>query len=213
LGRVLNFIAVLALALPAIAHATDVTVIGLFPTKVVVQINGGAPRTLAVGQKTAEGVTVVSIERDGATLEVDGRRKPLKMGQHHASGATSDRQTVTLNADSRGHFLVDGQINGGSVRFLLDTGATSIALSAADARRLGVNYQRGQAVRMNTANGIAGGYRITLDTVRIGDIALNGVEAVVMEGNALPVALLGMTFLNRTEMRREGQTMTLTRRF
>ena len=68
-------------------------------------------------------------------------------------------------------------------------------------------------MRLNTANGAAVGYRITLDSVRIGDISLNGVEAVVMEGNALPVALLGMTFLNRMEMRRDGQTMTLTKRF
>ena len=196
------------------AAATDVTVVGLFPTKVVLQINGGAARTLAVGQKTAEGVVVVSIEREAATLEIDGKRRSLKMGQHQASaGGSPGKQSVTLNADTRGHFIAEGQINGGSIRFLLDTGATSIALSAADAGRLGIAYQRGQVVRLNTANGVAVGYRITLDSVRIGDISLNGVEAVVMEGNALPVALLGNTFLNRMEMRRDGQTMTLTKRF
>ncbi len=206
-------IAVLPLCFAGFAQATDVTVVGLFPSKAVVQINGGAPRTLAIGQKTAEGVMVVSVERDGAIIEIDGKRKALKMGQHHASAPSPGRQSVVLNADWRGHFIVEGQINGGSIRFLLDTGATVIALPAADARRLGVEYQRGNAVRMSTANGIAGGYRITLDTVRIGDISLNGVEAVVMEGNAMPMALLGMTFLNRMEMRREGQTMTLTKRF
>jgi aspartyl protease family protein len=66
---------------------------------------------------------------------------------------------------------------------------------------------------VGTANGTAIAYKVTLDTVRVGDIAINNVDAVVLEGGQLPFALLGMSFLNRMEMKREGQVMILTRRF
>jgi len=81
------------------------------------------------------------------------------------------------------------------------------------ARRLGLDYLKGRKAVMETANGIAAAYRIKLDTVRIGDLTVNNVDAVVMEGDSLPVALLGMSFLNRMDIRREGQIMTLTKRY
>jgi aspartyl protease family protein len=98
------------------------------------------------------------------------------------------------------------------VRFLVDTGATTIALPAADAKRLGINYLKGDQGLVQTANGSASAYRVKLDTVRLGDITLNGVDAVVLEGG-LTTPLLGMSFLNRTEMKRDGETMVLTKRF
>src|SRR5258708_24942126 len=122
-------------------------------------------------------------------------------------------QSATLTADARGHFVVDGQINGGAVRFLVDTGATAVSLSSADAARLGIDYRKGQPGLMGTANGTVAGYRVKLDTVRVGDIVVNNVDAAVMEGNQMPFALLGMSFLNRMEMKREGETMVLIRRF
>ncbi len=203
------------LALAAFASAAfsqSVTVVGVFPNKAVVQIDGGAPRTISVGQKTGEGVRLVSVERDSATFEIKGQRKTLKMGQHHSTDAGSKNPTVTLSADTRGHFVTDGQVNGGTIRFIVDTGATVVALSAGDARRLGIDYRKGQPVLMNTANGVSQGFHVKLDTVRVGSITINNVDAVVMENQAMP-ALLGMSFLNRTQMRRDGQIMTLTKRF
>ena len=198
----------------AAARATDVNVVGLFPGKAVVSINGGAPRTLSLGQKTAEGVTLLATERESATLEVDGQRKTLRIGQAYtaAGGGASVAQSITLAADTRGHFLVDGQINGSSVRFLVDTGATMIALSAADADRLGIDYRKGQPGMTSTANGAAPTYRIKLDSVRVGNITVNNVDAAVL-GAPMPMVLLGMSFLNRMEMKRDGQTMVLTKRF
>lgn len=195
------------------AHATSINVVGVFPGKAVVQINGAAPRTLSVGQK-AEGVTLVAVERDSAVLEIDGRRRALKMGQQHVSQAqaASSRQSTVLAADSRGHFIVDGQINGGPVRMVVDTGATLVAIPVTDADRLGVRYRDGQLAMMNTANGVAPAWRVRLESVRVGEITINNVDAVVMESSSMPV-LLGMSFLNRTEMRREGQSMTLIKRF
>ncbi|MGH8703699.1 MAG: retropepsin-like aspartic protease family protein [Burkholderiales bacterium] len=202
----------LALALLGPAAAADLNVVGLFGNKAVVSINGSPPRTMSVGQRSPEGVALVAVDRETATFEVDGERRTLRMGQAYTSRAAAGSGSVTLKADARGHFLADGQVNGGSVRFLVDTGATTIALPAADARRLGIDYAKGQRGIVQTAGGPTPAYRVILDTVRIGDIAINGVEAVVIE-TGLPFALLGMSFLNRTEMRREGETMVLIKRF
>ncbi len=196
------------------AGATDVTVIGLFPGKAVVVVNRGAPRTLSVGDRTPEGVLLVSSDSKGAVLEVDGRRETREMGRHFESaGLTSARTTVTLPADSRGQFFADGQVNGAQMRFLVDTGATSVLLPAAEARRAGIDYRRGERWRIQTANGLAGAYRVTLASVTVGDITAYNVDAVVAETHGLDVALLGMSFLNRTEMRRDGAFMTLTKRY
>jgi aspartyl protease family protein len=98
------------------------------------------------------------------------------------------------------------------VRFNLDTGATVVALPGADANRLGIDYRKGRAGLIDTANGPARAWQVPLDTVRVGNIELHNVEAVVVE-SGLEVALLGMTFLNRVEMQRDGATMTLIRRY
>ena len=206
-------VASLLFLLPAAGQAVDIDVIGLFPGKAVVVIDGGPIRTLSVGQKTAQGVTLLSTDRETAIFDINGLQKKLNIGQHRA-GPTSAQpsQSATLTADTRGHFVVEGQINGGSVRFLVDTGATAIALSSADATRLGIDYRKGQRGLVGTANGTAVAYRVKLDTVQVGGIVANNVDAAVLEGN-LPMALLGMSFLNRMDMKREGQTMVLIKRF
>lgn len=195
------------------ALATDVNVVGLFPGKAVIQINGGAPRTLSAGQKQ-EGVLLVSSDRESAVFEIDGRRRTLKLGQQQVSraGTLDPASTAVMSADSRGHFFANGQINGGSVRMVVDTGASVVAIPLNDAIRLGIDYRKGEETSMNTANGLAAAWKVKLDTIRVGNITMNGIDAVVMEGGNMPV-LLGMSFLNRTEMKREGPTMTLTKRF
>ncbi len=194
------------------ALAADVGVVGLFPGKAVLVVDGRAPKTYSVGNPVSDTVKLLAVTSAAATLEVDGKRQTIAIGEHVNRTAPSGPASVTLKADSRGHFMAQGQINGGMVRMLLDTGATMIALSAADANRLGINYKKGELGMVNTANGTAPVYRVTLNTVKIGDIELNQVEALVQEAG-LPFALLGMSFLNRTEMRREGQQMTLTKRY
>jgi aspartyl protease family protein len=210
----LRIVAVLICLAPSAGWATDVSVIGLFPGKAVIVINGGAPRVVTAGQNPVEGVALVSTDRETATLLIDGQKKTLKIGQQQGAQVTaSAAQSATLTANSQGHFLIDGQINGGQVRFLVDTGATMVALSSTDANRLGIDYRKGQPGLMGTANGAAVAYRVRLDTVRVGDIVVNNVEASVLEGNLIPFALLGMSFLNRMDMKRAGDTMVLIKRF
>ena len=210
----LVLLAACAFAAPP-AAAADVALVGVIGDKAaVLAVDGGNPKTVKVGQSWS-GITVISVEKERATVEIDGKRRGLARGQHYRSGAAvaSDRQSVTLAADASGHFFVEGAINGNPVRFLVDTGATVIALSAADAERLGIDYRKGRLVAVNTANGVAPAYLVKLDTVKLGAIELNWVDAAVHERSGLPMALLGMSFLSRVEMRRDGQTMTLIRRF
>jgi aspartyl protease family protein len=207
----LSLAALALFALPV--AATEVTLVGLIGAKAIVVIDGGPPRTLAPGQKTAEGVVLLGTEKETASFDIDGQKRILSMGRAYSAAPRDGRQNVTLAADARGHFVTMGSINGGSVRFLVDTGATFVSLPASEARRLGINYLQGQRGQVQTANGVAAVYRVKLDAVRVGEVELNNVDAVVAENDAMGVTLLGMSFLNRMEMKRDGQSMTLTKRF
>lgn len=196
------------------AHALDVNVVGLFSGKAVVSVNRGAPRILSVGERTPEGVRLISADSKAAVLEVEGKRMTLEMGQHFETAEqTGSRNTVTLAADSRGHFVVDGQVNGAHVRFLVDTGATFVSIPASDAARLGIDLSNARRGVSQTANGPVTVYRTTLESVTVGGVTIFNVEASVHASKGLDVALLGMSFLNRTEMRRDGGSLTLTKRF
>jgi len=205
--------AALALALAAVpAAALDVSLVGTFGDKAaILVIDGGEPRTVRVGRQVS-GVTVVSVERDRAVIEVGGAQRTLARGQHYSAGAPAERQSVTLAADTYGHFITEGAINGTAVRFVIDTGATVVALPASDAVRLGLDYRKGVVALTKTAAGVVPVYRVRFDSVRLGAIEIAAVDGVVIE-QGLDIALLGMSFLSRVEMRNEGQLMTLTRRY
>src|SRR5574340_486215 len=194
------------------AWATSVSVVGLFKDKAIVSIDGGRPRTLSAGQ-TVQGVKLVAADSGSARFDVDGKGRKLAMGQSFAGGAmAAERQSVSLTADARGHFEAAGSLNGYPMNFLVDTGATSIVISADEARRIGIDYKAGQTVGVGTAAGVVPAWRVKFNTVKIGGITAHMVEGMVME-TGLNVPLLGMSFLNRMEMKRDGQTMTLTQRY
>ena len=211
LGSCLRFV-IFACALPA--AATDLNVIGLFPGKAVIVVDRGQPRTLAVGQRSPEGVLLVSTDSRAAVLEVEGKRYTIEMGQHFETPAlTGSRNSVTLASNAQGHWVTDGQVNGQRVRFLVDTGATVVVLPALDAKRLGIDYRRGQRAISQTASGPVPVYRVRFDTVTVGDLTLHNVDGVVQDAPGLDIALLGASFLNRTEMRHEGANLTLSKRY
>lgn len=188
---------------------------GLFNGKAVLIVNGAKPRTVNVGE-TVAGVKLVSANSETAVIEFEGKRQTLGMGHGTrigASTASSGSGQAVLTADSRGHFFTTGSINGTSVRFMVDTGASSIGLSVDEARRLGLNYLAGTPGRVATANGTAMAYKLKCDNVRVGEITLSNVDCVVVDGAGLNVALLGMSFLNRTQMLRDGDTLKLMRRY
>jgi len=215
-GRMRYFISLslfLACAMGPAAARAEVALIGTIGDKAaVIAIDGGDPKTVKVGQRWS-GVTIIAVEKDRAIVEIDGKKRVLAQGQHYRqAGAVAERQSVTLAADSTGHFISEGSINGIPIRFIVDTGATSIALPGAEALRMGIDYRKGQRGFTQTANGPAPTYLVKLETVRLGAIELNGVDAIVIE-QGLNIALLGMSFLGRVEMKQDGSTMTLLRRF
>ena len=104
---------------------------------------------------------------------------------------------ASIGGDASGHFRVDGTVNGTHVRFLVDTGATDIALTAFDAQRLGFDPKSlDYTVPYRTANGVAYAARITLDEVAIGSVSVRNVTASVSQ-EGLDESLLGMSFLGR----------------
>jgi aspartyl protease family protein len=203
----------LACALPALA--AEVALIGVIGDKaVVIAVDGGEPKTLKLGQ-TWNGIRLIAVEKTHATVELEGRQRVLLLGQHYrnAQPASDGRQTATLSADPRGHFFADATINGQPMRFVVDTGASVVVLLAADATRMGIDWRKGRPAPMQTANGSTTGYLVKLQSVRVGGIELQNVDGVVVEQGLGSFGLLGMSFLNRLEMRRDGEKMELIRRF
>lgn len=196
------------------AADTQVNIVGLFSNKAVVMINGGKPKTLSIGQ-TSEGVKLISANSTSATLLIEGKTKQLGMGQAASVGgsAAGASQSVTLYANTEGHFISDCQINGATLKFLLDTGATSVALNSGDAKFANIDYKRGIPVLITTASGQVNGYRVSIANLKIGSVTLSQVDATVLEGGSPPMVLLGMSALNRLDMKRQDIAMTLTKKY
>jgi aspartyl protease family protein len=195
------------------AGAQSVSFSGHMGDKALLVIDG-TPRTLAAGA-TLSGVRLVSVNPNAAVIEVGGKRQTLTLGGSPVSlgGANSEGggEQIVLTAGLGGHFITGGSINGKPVQFMVDTGATTVAMSAADADRIGLKYKDGERIAGNTANGQVIGYRASLNSVRIGDVQVYNVEAAVLP---MPMQhiLLGNSFLTRFQMKRENDRMTLDKR-
>jgi aspartyl protease family protein len=171
----------------------------------------GKPRNVAVGA-TVEGVRLISVTGNEAVVDVKGKRVTLRLGdaQVNLGGRQSDGggRQIVLSAESGGHFFSNGTINGKTVRFVVDTGATNVSMSAEDADRIGLDYKNGQRGMSRTANGVVPVYRTNLTSVRVGDVVVYNVDATVVPGQ-MPYVLLGNSFLTRFQMRRDNDKMTL----
>lgn len=214
------------------AGAITVNVVGLFAGKAVLSIDAGAPRTLAIGAKTPEGITLVAAGADSATIDIAGQRRVLRLGETYATptargaavgaaanaapgnaAAGADSGTsVALASDGAGHYLTVGAINERSVKFFVDTGASVVWMSAEVANRLGLDWRRGKQFTVGTAGGPKPAYSVRLASVRVGSITLTDVEGAVGEGAGTgETVLLGMSFLSRLTMTRDGNLMRLSR--
>lgn len=205
-----------ALVLPfnSVIAETRVNIVGLFSHKAVLMINGAAPKTLSVGQKS-DGVELLAADSSSATLLIEGKIKKLGMGQAASVGGANvnSSPSVTLYANAQGHFVSECQINGAPLKFLIDTGATTVALNSGDAQFAKIDYKRGKPVNVSTANGVVTAYRVTIANLKIGAITLSQVEASVLEGGSPSVVLMGMSALNRLDMKRQDIAMTLTKKY
>lgn len=216
LGPVAVAIALAVVAGPAAGQS--VTLAGMLGGKALVIVDGSPPKTLDVGD-THRGVKLVATLGDSATFDIAGKKLSLRVGDSPASvggggpgaGAPSGDKIV-MTAGSGGHFVTQGLINGRTVQLLVDTGATAVSLGVQDAERIGLKYKGGEPVRMATANGTTMGWRIKLDSMRVGDVDVYNIDAVVTPGS-MPFVLLGNSFLTRFQMTRTSDQMVLLKRY
>ena len=137
------------------------------------------------------------LSQHGQTVQVAPTMVAARSDAQVALNPANTRSLV-LSPDSNGHFRVDGRVDARPLGFLVDTGASMIALTARDAETLGLHPAfNDYTITVQTANGTVRAAPVTLDRVEIGSIAIRDVAAIVMPEGALSDNLLGMTFLSR----------------
>ena len=214
-ARYHHFMAALACAAPLLLQAQTVLMAGsIGDSKALLMING-APHTLAVGS-TVKGVTLKRVTQGQAEVEVAGKTLLVTMGGAPASvgggaGNNANGREILIAAGPGGHFVTSGQINGKAVQFMVDTGATSVAMGFSEAERLGIDWKSGQRGASQTAAGVVATYAVSLTSVRIGDVEVFGVNAMILPAE-MPFVLLGNSFLSRFSMRRDSDVMRLEKR-
>lgn len=158
-----------------------------------------APRPIFWSLSIA-GVTGLLALNHASNLALETKDEPALAVARPEPPARSlgERRSLTISADYRGHYIVHPSIDNYRIKMVVDTGASFVALTDSDARALGVkpdsaayNYPLG------TANGVVRGARIRLREVRLGDILVRDVDAVVLPAGALGMSLLGTSFLRK----------------
>jgi len=209
-----NCLVALATLAAASSHAVPpVVIVGLFKDQAVVQI-GDTQRLMKVGQTSAEGVELLAANTREAVVRYQGERYTLNLSDRVSSGfRAAAKASITIPSDDMGQYRVRGRINGQYVNFLLDTGASVVALSAREAERLGLEYMRGQPGTVQTAQGTTNSYFMMVDEMSVAGITARNVQVAVIDGSYPVEILLGMTFLRQVIMRENEGVMTLTQKF
>ena len=206
------FAASLLLALsPLLQAETQVQVVGLFPGAAVLLVDGQR-KLVRNGQTGPGGVKVISADSKGAVLEVDGVQRDYALSREYnqIGGAGPQKAQLSISRGAGNHYWIAGSIGGFPVQFLVDTGATSVAMNENQARRLGIDYRaQGRPMVASTAGGNIRAWRIKLDSVKVGGLEVLGVEGAVLEGDAPTEVLLGMSFLSRVRWREENGVLQL----
>jgi len=198
-------------------EAKTVAAVALFKDRAMLSVDGKKAKIVRAGT-SYQGVKVISSSTSEAVIEIDGTRKTLKLngttilGTSLGARSNTTVTSVVLYENEVGFFESDGQVNGRSIKFLIDTGANLVVFSSSDAERLGLDYESGEKGVASTASGVAPMYRINIDSISIGGVELENITAGVIEGSFPQTPLLGMTFLSRLNMNRTGQTMVLEKR-
>jgi aspartyl protease family protein len=195
--------------------ARSVALAGSIGDKKALLVIDGQPHTVTVGQ-SINGVTLLGMSDGQAQVQFGGGTMLLRIGGAPArlSGtpnAPAAAREIVLSAGLGGHFTSSGAINGKPVQFMVDTGATLVALSQSEAERIGLDFRSGQRGMTQTANGAIPVHLVTLSALRVGEVEVNNVQAVVLPAQ-MPYVLLGNSFLSRFQMRRDSDVMRLEQR-
>ena len=190
-----------------------VEIVGLFKDRAVIR-TGGGEKLLKVGETTTQGVTLISASSREAVVAWQGREHTLGLSRQVAGQyAEAQVSEVSIPADDFGQYRIRGAINNHYVDFLVDTGASVVALSSAQADALGINYRQGQLGSVQTAQGNAESYFMTLQKVTVAGITAHNVQAAIITGRFPVDILLGMSFLKQVSIRESGGVMTLVQNY
>ena len=213
MGRLMGLTPLLVLALAAHA-ATEVVANGLFKDKALLTINGET-RLLKAGQTSPEGVKLISSNSKQAVLVIDGKQTTVQVSQRISSSYKSAKAppTVTLPRSSNGHFYARGAINGYSAEFMVDTGATSVAMNLNHARQFGIDLSNSPVSAASTAGGMVKTYLVDLRRVSVGAITIHNVAATVVDGDFPVNILLGNSFLSKVDMSEQSGALVLKKKF
>ena len=191
-------------------QAEEIMVLGLFKDMAIVRIDG-VQQTLRAGKTNAAGIKLISADSETAVLEINGKRERFGLGSHQSTAAQKKKDYVEARIwANSGMYMTTGVINGLPVNLLVDTGATWVAMNAAQARRLGIDYKKGKKTYAGTAKGRTETYLVKLKSVKVGQIEVNHIEGAVIEGQGPSTVLLGMSFLSKVKMQREGELLLLS---
>lgn len=210
---ILMMFIILLISSRAEAVVVDIMVVGLFKDKAVVEVDG-EQHLLTVGETSPEGLKLIAASSNSATFEINGEKRTFPLGDRiNSNYIEAEKKTAVTLWPTNGMYTATGNINGYTISFLVDTGASTIAMNAATASRLGIDYLRGQQVGIRTASGSSVGYKVKLDYVQLEQIKLHNVDAVVLDGEEPSVTLLGMSFLGQLDIQHNGERLDLRQKY
>ena len=195
------------------AETASVKVIVLFSNKAMLEING--QNIIMQKGDVEQGVTLISANGRGAVVRFEnGSEQTLGLNQSILQAYKKPQnKTIMVYSDSGGMFVLAGKINGRQTEFLLDTGASSIALSSDEADKLGLVYKSGRKGAVQTASEVVPVWHVKLDKVEVGGISVPSVDAVVLKGSSPQPVLLGMSFLKHLKLQRNGAAMIIEQKY
>ena len=203
----------LVMSFRSVAQDLDMEVVGLFKNAAVLNISGNE-RLLKVGQLSPEGVLLVSADSKEAVIEISGKKIHMTLSSRiSAEFKTPASVTVSIMLNGAGQYRTTGSINGRPVSFLVDTGATIVAINSITAKSLGIDSSKGRVLRATTASGVVESVEVFLDIVKVGGIKIRNVQAAVIPGSFPQDILLGMSFLRNVKIRENAGTMQLITKY
>ncbi|MBV1931552.1 MAG: TIGR02281 family clan AA aspartic protease [Porticoccaceae bacterium] len=210
------FVAVFALLLllsSKLWAGPEIIANGLFANKAMLTIDGNT-RFLKAGETSPEGVKLLRSSSKQAVIEVDGKPVTLKVSQRISSSfKAAERTVVNLPRGKNGHFYARGAINGYPTSFMVDTGATSVAMNQNHARQFGIDASKGTESAASTAGGIVKTHMVTLQKVSVGGITVHNVPASIVDGDFPAQILLGNSFLSQVDMSEQAGVLVLKKKF
>jgi len=192
--------------------APEIIASGLFKGKALLTING-QPRLLKVGATSPEGVRLLSSDSQQANILVEGQTLTLHLSERISAAFKKPKfSEVKIPRSRNGHYFTAGAINGRPAKFMVDTGATVIAMNINEARRLGIDLRQAKLGISSTAGGMVETFRVVLDKVSVGNVTLHNIRASVVDGNFPEQILLGNSFLSKVEMTEQAGVLVFRKK-